>query len=130
IYERAIGLLPGPEAVVGIVPGDGEIDFVEAAGFEEKLPWREQARGSDCGHVADCALVTQRSHVVGGILFPLEIVAGQSLVSHHDTKMLDPAVGIEQLGADRADALHAGEADHALQPIPRGAFWVVVWEER
>ena len=106
----------------------GEPLFIEPAELQKPLGRREQAGPGDRGNVA------------GGVREPevadrlvrqaMEVVIGEPVVRADDHPgMLQLAVGIEQLGADGADAVDGQPARHLFEPPRLERLHIVVQME-
>ncbi len=98
--EIAQAALAQPQAEIDVVEIDGEA-LVEPADLVPMRPRHREASGGDGGELMD---ETQPAEMIAmiGRQPPVEM-PGIAAGADDDAGMLDRAVGIEQLGADRAD---------------------------
>ena len=117
----------GPEAQVDVVVGDGKC-LVEAA---EGIEFRSLDHQAGTGH-GDPVVFQQVAHEIsGGVRRLLQEGMHRSVCQVQNAGMLHQVrTGIEQLRSHRADMRKLGVAGHALQPVRRQQFRVVIQEQQ
>jgi hypothetical protein len=125
--QVAIAPLDQPETQIDMVGRHRQRNIVQAAGLQIGLKAKQQAGP---GHRGDCPHGRELAEIAGIVTSPVQVLMARGCVhTDGDATVLDRAVGIQQLGADRPDTGTNGVRHHFPQPAGIDHVDVVIQQQ-